>query len=115
MKPLERINYSIPVNQHRLSSEYNISRELSISLVAIFIDLTSDFVVQVQAAVDNLRASAAQRTSCLEKEMSTAHNSSSSVKEQWKTHMEETEAHYVEDIEGIETGKLGLDDGFRNW
>ncbi|XP_074592695.1 kinesin-like protein KIN-5A isoform X2 [Curcuma longa] len=68
----------------------------------------------VQAAVDNLRASAAQRTSCLEKEMSTAHNSSSSVKEQWKTHMEETEAHYVEDIEGIETGKLGLDDGFRN-
>lgn len=88
---------------------------LKFSLVAIFIDLTSDFVVQVQAAVDNLRASAAQRTSCLETEMSTAHNSSSSVKEQWKTHMEETEAHYVEDIEAIETGKLGLDDGFRNW
>ncbi|XP_042459706.1 kinesin-like protein KIN-5A [Zingiber officinale] len=68
----------------------------------------------VQAAVDNLRGSAAQRTSCLEEEMSTAHNSSSSVKEQWKTHMEDTEAHYVEDIAAIETGKLELDDGFRN-
>ncbi|CAL9138541.1 unnamed protein product [Musa acuminata var. zebrina] len=68
----------------------------------------------VQAAVYSLRASAAERTSNLEHEMSTAHKFTSSVKEQWKSYMEETEDHYFEDIAAVENGKLHLDEGLRS-
>ncbi|THU45600.1 hypothetical protein C4D60_Mb02t19700 [Musa balbisiana] len=68
----------------------------------------------VQAAVYSLRASAAERTSNLEHEMSTAHKFTSSVKEQWKSYMEETEDHYLEDIAAVENGKLRLDEGLRS-
>ncbi|WOL08474.1 kinesin-like protein KIN-5A [Canna indica] len=67
----------------------------------------------VQVAVDNLRASATERTKNLEKEMSTAHNFTSSVKQQWKAYMEESEDHYLEDIAAVECGKHGLDEGLK--
>lgn len=47
--------------------------------------------------------------------MSTAHKFTSSVKEQWKSYMEETEDHYLEDIAAVENGKLRLDEGLRSW
>ncbi|XP_038988983.1 LOW QUALITY PROTEIN: kinesin-like protein KIN-5A [Phoenix dactylifera] len=67
----------------------------------------------VQTAVDNLRASAADRTSSLQKEMSTAHDFTLSVKEQWKVYMEETEKHYLVDTAAVESGRSCLHEGFQ--
>ncbi|XP_064973361.1 kinesin-like protein KIN-5A isoform X2 [Musa acuminata AAA Group] len=68
----------------------------------------------VQAAVSSLRGTAAERTNNLEKEMSSRHNFTSSVKEQWKNYVEKTEYHYLEDIATIESGKLSLDEGLKS-
>ncbi|KAJ8471575.1 hypothetical protein OPV22_025918 [Ensete ventricosum] len=68
----------------------------------------------VQAAVSSLRATAAERTNNIEKEMASGHNFTSSVKEQWKNYMEKTEYHYLEDMESIESGKLSLDEGLKS-
>ncbi|URE19822.1 KISc [Musa troglodytarum] len=68
----------------------------------------------VQAAVSSIRGTAAERTNNLEKEMSSRHNFTSSVKEQWKNYVEKTESHYLEDIATIESGKLSLDDGLKS-
>nr|XP_009409541.1 PREDICTED: kinesin-like protein KIN-5A [Musa acuminata subsp. malaccensis] len=68
----------------------------------------------VQAAVSSLRGTAAERTNNLEKEMSSRHNFTSSVKEQWKNYVEITEYHYLEDIATIESGKLSLDEGLKS-
>ncbi|WOL14877.1 kinesin-like protein KIN-5A [Canna indica] len=68
----------------------------------------------VQTAVDSLRASAAERTNNLQMEMSTAHDFTCSVKEQWKTYMEETENHYLEDTAAVESGRSGLEEGFKS-
>ncbi|CAL9134934.1 unnamed protein product [Musa textilis] len=68
----------------------------------------------VQTAVDILRATAADRTSDLQKEMSTVHDFTCSVKDQWKIYMEETENHFVEDAAAVESGKHGLEEGVQN-
>ncbi|XP_072961377.1 kinesin-like protein KIN-5A [Typha angustifolia] len=67
----------------------------------------------VQTAVDNLRASAADRTSDLQKEMLAAHDFTSSVKGQWGIYMEETEKHYLEDTAAVESGRYSLEEGFQ--
>nr|XP_010937758.1 kinesin-like protein KIN-5A [Elaeis guineensis] len=67
----------------------------------------------VQTAVDNLRASAADRTSSLQKEMSTAHDFTASIKEHWKVYMKETEKHYLEDTAAVESGRSCLQEGFQ--
>ncbi|RRT52674.1 hypothetical protein B296_00050317 [Ensete ventricosum] len=69
----------------------------------------------VQTAVDSLRATAADRTSNLQKEMSTVHDFTCSVKDQWKIYMDETENHFVEDTAAVESGKHGLEEGVQNW
>ncbi|XP_020273566.1 kinesin-like protein KIN-5A isoform X1 [Asparagus officinalis] len=68
----------------------------------------------VQAAVDGLRTSAADRTSNLKKEMSTAHDFTSAVKEHWTSYMEDTESHYLEDTAAVERGKCSLEDGLQD-
>ncbi|XP_074578266.1 kinesin-like protein KIN-5A [Curcuma longa] len=67
----------------------------------------------VQTAVDSLRATAVERTRNLQKEMSTAHDFTHSIKEQWRTYTEESETHYLEDTATVESGKNSLEEGFR--
>ncbi|RRT51788.1 hypothetical protein B296_00039497, partial [Ensete ventricosum] len=69
----------------------------------------------VQTAVDSLRASAADRTSNLQKEMSTASDFTCRIKEQWKAHMEESENHYIEDTAAVESGRNAIEEGLRSW
>ncbi|KAJ6799278.1 kinesin-like protein KIN-5A isoform X1 [Iris pallida] len=68
----------------------------------------------VQTAVDSLRASAADRTSNLQKEMATARGFTTTVKEQWTVYMEETEQHYLEDTAAVESGRCCLEDGIED-
>uniref|UniRef100_A0A1D1XJA0 Kinesin-related protein n=2 Tax=Anthurium amnicola TaxID=1678845 RepID=A0A1D1XJA0_9ARAE len=65
----------------------------------------------VQAAVDSLRESAGSRRSKLQGEMTTAHDFTSRVKEQWSVYMEETEKYYHEDTVSVEQGKCSLEAG----
>ncbi|KAG6489133.1 hypothetical protein ZIOFF_050391 [Zingiber officinale] len=67
----------------------------------------------VQTAVDSLRATAVERTSNLQKEMSSVHDFTHSIKEQWRTYTEESETHYLEDTASVESGKNGLEECFR--
>ncbi|XP_042464696.1 kinesin-like protein KIN-5A [Zingiber officinale] len=66
----------------------------------------------VQTAVDSLRTTAAERTSNLQREMLAAHDSTSSIKEQWKKYTDDSETYYLEDTASIERGKNGLEEGF---
>ncbi|KAF8402800.1 hypothetical protein HHK36_010891 [Tetracentron sinense] len=68
----------------------------------------------VQTAVDGLRESAASRTSKLQQEMSTMQDSTSSVKDEWTTYIEQTEVHYHEDTAAVESGKNGLEEGLQH-
>lgn len=54
--------------------------------------------------MDGLRASAADRTSSLQKEMSSAHDFTSTAKDHWTVYMEETENCYLEDAAAVESG-----------
>ncbi|PIA38806.1 hypothetical protein AQUCO_02700183v1 [Aquilegia coerulea] len=67
----------------------------------------------VQTAVDSLRESATSRTSKLQQEMSTMHDFTYSVKDEWTTYVEKTETHYNEDIAAVESGKNGLEEGLK--
>ncbi|GJM94430.1 hypothetical protein PR202_ga11071 [Eleusine coracana subsp. coracana] len=62
----------------------------------------------VQTAVGSLRESAVNRTSHLQKEISTAQDFNSSVREKWGVYMEETEKNYIEDTTAIDTGRSCL-------
>lgn len=68
----------------------------------------------VQTAVDTLRASAADRTSNLQKEMSNAQDFTSSVKEKWMVYMEETEKNYRQDTTTVESGRCCLEEGLND-
>ncbi|XP_020582997.1 kinesin-like protein KIN-5A [Phalaenopsis equestris] len=68
----------------------------------------------VQTAVDTLRASAADRTSNLQKEMSNAQDFTSSVKEKWMVYMEETEKNYHQDTTTVESGRFCLEEGLKD-
>ncbi|PKA49035.1 125 kDa kinesin-related protein [Apostasia shenzhenica] len=68
----------------------------------------------VQTAVDTLRASAADRTSNLQKEMSDAHDFTTSIKDQWVVYMEETENNYIMDTTNVESGRCCLEDGLKD-
>ncbi|CAN6358356.1 unnamed protein product [Urochloa humidicola] len=62
----------------------------------------------VQTAVGSLRESAVNRTSQLQKEISTAQDFTLSVREKWGFYMEETEKNYVEDTTAVDTGRSCL-------
>ncbi|KAM0948208.1 putative plus-end-directed kinesin ATPase [Dioscorea sansibarensis] len=68
----------------------------------------------VQTAVDGLREAAAERTSSLQKEMSTAQEFTLSVKEQWAVHMNETENNYKDSTAAVESSKSSMEEGFRH-
>lgn len=68
----------------------------------------------VQAAVHDLRESAASRTCKLQKEMSTMQDSTSSIKTEWTVHMEKTETCYHEDTAAVESGKKDLEEVLQN-
>ncbi|KAG0495953.1 hypothetical protein HPP92_000644 [Vanilla planifolia] len=68
----------------------------------------------VQTAVDILRASAADRMRNLKEEMSNAHDFTSSVKEQWKLYMDETEKNYLEDTTMVDVGRCCLEEGLKD-
>lgn len=70
---------------------------------------------QVQTTVDGLREAAAERTSSLQKEMSTAQEFTLSVKEQWAVHMKETENNYKDNTAAVESSKCSMEEGFRHW
>ncbi|KAK8964039.1 125 kDa kinesin-related protein [Platanthera guangdongensis] len=67
----------------------------------------------VQTTVDTIRANAADRTNDIQKEMSNARNFTSSAKEQWRLHMEETEKYHLENTAKIETGRCCLEEGLK--
>ncbi|KAH7667736.1 Plus-end-directed kinesin ATPase protein [Dioscorea alata] len=69
--------------------------------------------ILVQTTVDGLREAAAERTSSLQKEMSTAREFTLSVKEQWSVHMKETENNYKDGIAAVESSKCSMEEGFR--
>ncbi|CAL0321913.1 unnamed protein product [Lupinus luteus] len=62
----------------------------------------------VQLAVNDLRESANSRTSKLRQEALTMQDSTSSVKEEWRVHIEKTESNYHEDTSAVEAGKKDL-------
>ncbi|RDX78228.1 Kinesin-like protein KIN-5D [Mucuna pruriens] len=62
----------------------------------------------VQMAVNDLRESANCRTSKLRQEALTMQDSTSSVKAEWRVHMEKTESNYHEDTSAVESGKKDL-------
>ncbi|WOL04664.1 kinesin-like protein KIN-5A [Canna indica] len=68
----------------------------------------------LQTAVETLRASAADRTSTMEREMSNAHDFTCSIKEQWKTFMEETEKHYLEDTAAVESSRNDMGEALKS-
>lgn len=68
----------------------------------------------VQTAVDTLRASAADRTGSMQKEMFNAQDFTSSVKEKWLAYMEETEKNYHQDNTTVENGRCSLEGGFKD-
>ncbi|KAG0496011.1 hypothetical protein HPP92_000625 [Vanilla planifolia] len=68
----------------------------------------------VQTAVDILRASAADRMRDLKEEMSNAHDFTSSVKEQWKLYMDETEKNYLEDTTMVDVGRCCSEEGVKD-
>ncbi|KAJ6804908.1 putative 125 kDa kinesin-related protein [Iris pallida] len=67
----------------------------------------------VQTAVDSLRKNADERTSCVQTEMSTAHDFTSSVRKQWTLYMEDTETHYLEDTATVKTERCSLEEGLQ--
>ncbi|KAL9322822.1 hypothetical protein ACSQ67_010875 [Phaseolus vulgaris] len=62
----------------------------------------------VQMTVNDLRESANCRTSKLRQEALTMQDSTSSVKTEWRVHMEKTESNYQEDTSAVESGKKDL-------
>ncbi|KAK7341752.1 hypothetical protein VNO80_24691 [Phaseolus coccineus] len=62
----------------------------------------------VQLAVNDLRESANIKISKLRQETLTMQDSTSSVKAEWKIHMEKTESNYHEDTSAVESGKNDL-------
>lgn len=66
-------------------------------------------------AVHDLRESASTRTTTLQHEMSTMQDSTSSIKAEWKLHMEKTESSYHEDTSAVESGKKTMQEVLLNW
>ncbi|KAK7261422.1 hypothetical protein RIF29_27732 [Crotalaria pallida] len=62
----------------------------------------------VQMAISDLRESANSRSSKLRQEALTMQDSTSSVKEEWRVHMEKTESNYHENTSAVESGKKDL-------
>lgn len=65
--------------------------------------------------VNDLRESANSRTSKLRQETLTMQESTSSVKAEWRVHMEKTESNYHEDTSAVESGKKELEEVLQNW
>ncbi|XP_019177658.1 PREDICTED: kinesin-like protein KIN-5D isoform X2 [Ipomoea nil] len=63
----------------------------------------------VQTAINGLRESASNRTDRLKQEMSTMHDSTSSVKDEWTTYMEKAESYYLEDTVCVENSKKEME------
>ncbi|XP_028775847.1 kinesin-like protein KIN-5D [Neltuma alba] len=68
----------------------------------------------VQMSINDLRESANSRTSKLRQETQTMQESTSSVKAEWRVHMEKTEANYHEDTSAVESGKKDLEEVLQN-
>ena len=66
-------------------------------------------------AVSDLRESANSKTSKLRQETLTMQDSTSSVKAEWRVHMEKTESNYHEDTSAVESGKKDLVEVLQNW
>jgi len=66
-------------------------------------------------AVNDLRESANIKISKLRQETLTMQDSTSSVKAEWKIHMEKTESNYHEDTSAVESGKNDLVEILRYW
>ncbi|XP_015935673.1 kinesin-like protein KIN-5D [Arachis duranensis] len=62
----------------------------------------------VQMAVNDLRDSANSKTSQLRQETLTMQDSTSSVKAEWRVHMEKSESNYQENTSAVESGKKHL-------
>ncbi|MED6182536.1 Kinesin-like protein KIN-5D [Stylosanthes scabra] len=62
----------------------------------------------VQMAVNDLRNSANSKTSQLRQETLTMQDSTSSVKAEWRVHMEKSESNYQENTSAVESGKEHL-------
>jgi hypothetical protein len=74
-----------------------------------------EHALQVQTAVGSLRESAVNRTSHLQKEISTAQDLTSSVREKWGFYMEETEKNYTEDTKAVDSGRSCLAEVLVEW
>lgn len=66
-------------------------------------------------AVNDLRESANTKISKLRQETLTMQDSTSSIKAEWKIHMEKSESNYHEDTSAIESGKNDLVKVLQYW
>ncbi|PKA63284.1 125 kDa kinesin-related protein [Apostasia shenzhenica] len=89
-------------------------RQLLIKVEELLKDSNARRKRMVQEVVDSLRKGAAEGTTALQKEVSSAQDSSLNMREKWCSYMEETEKHSNEDITAAETGRICLEDGLRN-
>ncbi|VFQ91454.1 unnamed protein product [Cuscuta campestris] len=64
----------------------------------------------VQSAISGLRESASSRTEKIKQEMSTIHDSSSSVQSEWTTFMGKAESNYAEHTATVENGKNEMEE-----
>ncbi|PKA46272.1 125 kDa kinesin-related protein [Apostasia shenzhenica] len=67
-----------------------------------------------QTAVENLRASAADKTSNLQKEISNARDFSTSAKDEWMNYKEEVQNAYSDDISSVEAGRCRFEEGLKD-
>ncbi|XP_064970827.1 kinesin-like protein KIN-5A [Musa acuminata AAA Group] len=92
----------------------NEERQLLEEVAAMLASSSARKKKLVQTAVDSLRASAVDRTSNLQKEMSTASDFTRRIKGQWKAYMEETENHYIEDTAAVESSRNDIEEGLKS-
>ncbi|WOL17069.1 hypothetical protein Cni_G25858 [Canna indica] len=50
----------------------------------------------------------------MERKMSNAHDFTCSIKEQWKTFMEETKKHYLEDTAAVESNRNDMGEALKS-
>lgn len=65
--------------------------------------------------VNDLRESTNSKISKLRQETLIMQDSISSVKEDWRVHMEKTESNYNEDTSAVESGKNDLVEVLQDW
>nr|GMD41302.1 125 kDa kinesin-related protein-like isoform X1 [Ipomoea batatas]GMD47758.1 125 kDa kinesin-related protein-like isoform X1 [Ipomoea batatas] len=81
--------------QQREECTMNEERQLLEKVAELFASSNARKKKLVQTALNGLRESASNRTDRLKQEMSTMHDSTSSVKDEWTMYMEKVESYTI--------------------